>query len=80
MAIGKALALPEYFYNQSNEKNLIKFDNHDDNMCFWRFLTVFNEIMEGSGDKIRYDHINDIFMSYKYKWCLRDIDTDQDSI
>jgi hypothetical protein len=36
LTIGNAVALPEHFYNQSNEKNLIKFDNYDDNLCFWR--------------------------------------------
>ena len=36
LTIGNAVALPEHFYNQSNEKNVIKFDNYDDNLCFWR--------------------------------------------
>ena len=55
LTIGNAVALPEHFYNKSNEKNLIKFDNYDDNLCFWRCLAVFNEIIESSGGKIRYD-------------------------
>ena len=37
------------------KKKLIKFDNYDDNLCFWRCLTVFKEIMEQSGGKIEYD-------------------------
>ena len=55
LTIGNAVALPDHFYNNSNEKNLIKFDNYDDNLCFWRCLAVFIEIMEQSGGKIRYD-------------------------
>ncbi len=47
--------MPEHFNNNSNEKNIIKFDNYDDNLCFWRCLAVFIEIMEHSGGKIRYD-------------------------
>ena len=54
MTIGNAITLPEHFYNKSNEKNIIKFDNYDDNLCFWRCLTVFNEIMNHSGGKIDY--------------------------
>jgi hypothetical protein len=27
LTIGNAVALPEHFYNNSNEKNIIKFDN-----------------------------------------------------
>jgi hypothetical protein len=46
LTIGNAVALPEHFYNQSNEKNLIKFDNYDDNLCFWRCLAVFIKIMD----------------------------------
>ncbi len=55
LTIGKATALPEHFYTNSNEKNLIKFDNYDDNLCFWRCLAIFIEIMEHSGSKITYD-------------------------
>ena len=49
-----AVALPEHFYNKSNEKNLIKFDNYDDNLCFWRCLAVFDELINQSGGKIDY--------------------------
>ncbi len=68
LTIGNAVALPDHFYNQSNEKNLIKFDNYDDNLCFWRCLAVFNEIMEHSGGKIRYDRFEkpakNLFMKF----------------
>ena len=68
LTIGNAVALPEHFYNQSNEKNLIKFDNYDDNLCFWRCLAVFIEIMEQSGGKIRYDRFEkpakNLFMKF----------------
>ncbi len=47
--------MPEHFYNNSNEKNITNFDNYDDNLCFWRCLAVFFDIMEHSGGKIRYD-------------------------
>jgi len=68
LTIGNAVALPEHFYNQSNEKNVIKFDNYDDNLCFWRCLAVFIEIMEHSGGKIRYDRFEkpakNLFMKF----------------
>ena len=54
LTIGNAVALPERFYNKSNEKKLIKFDNYDDNLCFWRCLAVFDELMNQSGGKIDY--------------------------
>ncbi len=41
LTIGNAIALPEHFDNNSNENNIIKFDNYDDNLCFWRCLSVF---------------------------------------
>ena len=68
LTIGNAVALPEHFYNKSNEKNVVKFDNYEDNLCFWRCLTVFNEIMEQSGGKIRYDRFEkpakNLFMKF----------------
>jgi hypothetical protein len=64
LTIGNAVALPEHFYNQSNEKNLIKFDNYDDNLCFWRCLAVFIEIMEQSGGKIRYNRFENQLKIY----------------
>ena len=38
--------------HKSNEKKLIKFDNYDDNLCFWRCLAVFDELINQSGGKI----------------------------
>ncbi len=42
LTIGNAVALPEHLYNNSNEKNLIKFDNYYDNLCF---LEMFSSIL-----------------------------------
>ena len=71
LTIGNAVALPEHFYNKSNEKKLIKFDNYDDNLCFWRCLIVFDELMNQSGGKIRYDLFEKpaktLFMKYYNK-------------
>ena len=37
--IGKANELPIHFKEGSNEKALIKYENYDDYMCFWRCLS-----------------------------------------
>jgi hypothetical protein len=37
--IGKANELPIYFKQGSNEKALIKYENYDDYLCFWRCLS-----------------------------------------
>jgi hypothetical protein len=34
--IGYAVSLPLHFYEDSNKKNVIKFENLKDNLCFWR--------------------------------------------
>lgn len=39
--IGKAINLPLHFNKDSNEKNIVKFENFDDNLCFWRCLAAF---------------------------------------
>jgi len=36
--IGKANELPQHFKEGSNEKCLIKYENYDDYLCFWRCL------------------------------------------
>ena len=36
--IGKANELPIHFKQGSNEKALIKYENYDDYLCFWRCL------------------------------------------
>jgi hypothetical protein len=33
--IGYAVSLPLHFYEDSNKKNVIKFENLKDNLCFW---------------------------------------------
>ncbi len=38
--IGYAVSLPLHFYEDSNKKNVIKFENLKDNLCFWRCLTA----------------------------------------
>ena len=47
------------------------FDNYGDNLCFWRCLTVFKEIMEQSEGKIRYDRFEkpakNLFMKFYNK-------------
>ena len=37
--IGKANELPNHFKEGSNEKALIKYENYDDYLCFWRCLS-----------------------------------------
>ena len=37
--IGKANELPIHFKQGSNEKALIKYENNDDYLCFWRCLS-----------------------------------------
>jgi hypothetical protein len=37
--IGKANELPKHFKEGSNEKALIKYENYDDYLCFWRCLS-----------------------------------------
>lgn len=39
--IGYAISLPIHFYQGSNEKNLVKFENLKDNLCFWRCLAAY---------------------------------------
>ena len=39
--IGKAINLPLHFFQDSNNKNIVKFENFDDNLCFWRCLAAF---------------------------------------
>jgi predicted helicase len=39
--IGKANDLPMHFKVGSNEKALIKYENHDDYLCFWRCLAYY---------------------------------------
>ena len=36
--IGKANELPKHFKEGSNNKALIKYENYDDYLCFWRCL------------------------------------------
>ncbi len=36
--IGKINKLPDQFKQGSNEKALIKYENYDDYLCFWRCL------------------------------------------
>ncbi len=38
--IGKANELPIRFKEDSNEKALIKYENHDDYMCFLALLII----------------------------------------
>ena len=38
--IGYAVSLPLHFYEDSNAKNVIKFENLQDNLCFWRCLAA----------------------------------------
>ena len=52
LTIGNVVALPDHFHNKSNKKNLIKFDDYDDILCFWRCLVVFNEIMNQSSARL----------------------------
>jgi len=40
--IGRAVSLPLHFYKGSNEKNVVKFENYEDNLCFWRCLAAYN--------------------------------------
>ncbi len=37
--IGKANELPDHFKEGSNEIALIKYENYDDYLCFWRCLS-----------------------------------------
>jgi hypothetical protein len=37
--IGKTNELPDHFKEGSNEKALIKYENYDDYLCFWRCLS-----------------------------------------
>ena len=39
--IGYAVSLPLHFYEGSNEKNIVKFENLKDNLCFWRCLAAY---------------------------------------
>jgi hypothetical protein len=39
--IGNAVSLPTWFYEGSNNKNVVKFDNFEDNLCFWRCLAAY---------------------------------------
>ena len=36
--IGKSNELPSHFKEGSNEKALIKYENYDDYLCFWRCI------------------------------------------
>ena len=36
--IGKSTELPKHFKQGSSEKGLIKFENHNDYLCFWRCI------------------------------------------
>jgi hypothetical protein len=38
--IGYAVSLPLHFYEDSNKKNVVKFENLKDNLCFWRCLAA----------------------------------------
>ncbi len=44
--IGKANELPIHFKQGSNEKALIKYENYDDYLCFWRCLAYHYERKE----------------------------------
>ncbi len=39
--IGYTVSLPLHFYEDSNKKNVIKFENLKDNLCFWRYLAAY---------------------------------------
>jgi hypothetical protein len=39
--IGKAINLPTWFSEGSNKTNVVKFDNFEDNLCFWRCLAAY---------------------------------------
>ena len=39
--IGAKVSLPLHFFQGENFKNIVKFENYDDNLCFWRCLAAF---------------------------------------
>ena len=41
--IGKINELPIHFKQGSNEKSLIKYENYNDSLCFWRCLSYHIE-------------------------------------
>ncbi len=36
--IGAPIQLPKHLLEGSNQRYLIKYNKHDDNLCFWRCL------------------------------------------
>jgi hypothetical protein len=59
---------------------VIKFDDHDDNLCFWRCLTVFNEIMNHSGGKIDYRTFENPTKNLFMKFCNKKYTADYKGI
>ena len=47
--IGYAVSLPLHFYEGSNEKNIVKFENLKDNLCF---LEMFSRLHEPRKERL----------------------------
>jgi hypothetical protein len=50
--IGKINKLPDHFKEGSNEKALIKYENYDDYLCFWRCLSYHKSIQNQKTQEI----------------------------
>ena len=55
--IGKINKLPYHFKEGSNEKALIKYENYDDYLCFWRCLS-YHQTKPEEKDKIKPNDID----------------------
>ncbi len=60
--IGAPIELPERLLTGSNQQYLIKYDTHDDNLCFWR-CSAFSIHKPDINRRVE-KHIIDLFDEY----------------
>ena len=60
--IGAPIELPQHLLTGSNKKYLIKYNNHDDNLCFWRCLAYC--IYKPDDTRSVENHVINLFNEY----------------
>ena len=65
--IGKINKLPDHFKEGSNEKALIKYENYDDYLCFWRCLSYHKSDPKPEDPRNINSMMKDLFKDYYNK-------------
>ena len=65
--IGKINELPIHFKEGSNNKALIKYENYDDYLCFWRCLSYHKSSPKPKDNTNINKMMNNLFKNYVFK-------------